>query len=104
MNRFQEYTEQELREHINSLLDNDCVETAEEALTSLAYELGIQLKPRKLEIVGYIYSYGSHSITMDGPGGWNYELPGLISDAFGGTGWAGTEVKLTVEEVVREDG
>jgi hypothetical protein len=90
---YQEFTEAELRQHINQLIEFDPKAAA--ALKTLAAELGIKLKPAKVEFAGPIYWYGPHAIILDYEDGHSIPMPEIIECQIP----LGTRVKVTIEEV-----
>ncbi len=84
---------------------------AEEALETLANELGVQIEPRSFTIEGYAFissELGSKEIGLysDKHGGDTHiPLKSKFVETFGGgfpVGWARKKYKLTVEEILED--
>lgn len=97
------FTEKELRDFINQQQFLNYEEQEE-----FAKQLGIRLAPRKAEVTTYIFKeFGSQNgvvfceSALGITGGFGYtDVLKHVKKGFGETGFGGTKVKVTIEEVL----
>ncbi len=95
-----EYTELELRDAINKLIEANEGAVEVDVLIDLAEELGIKLGPERVELEGYMFYAGNQGVALyyDDKGRNLIPLSTYIADAFSGQ-WGGRKVKFILEEV-----